>query len=136
MNDTVNLKAILPAQIGASQLEASARAFPRVVGSDPKRYYRRNSAKGSLSPTDLTIAHQPRSKPEGTDNTIASVTQTLQRVDTLSNPVSRDDVACKFSMSFTQGVSLAEFREAAYSLLGFLTEANGANLDALYNKEF
>lgn len=135
MNDTVNIKPLLPAQIGSTQLDATARAFARITSEDSS-WQRSNSVLGSLSPTTLRIAHQPRTTKSPIQRTLCACDQVLTRLDALSNPIGTNKFKVALQADIPEGVSLAEFRAAAMILFGFLLENNGANLDAIYGREY
>jgi len=135
MNDTVNAKGLILNQVLTTTLDASARAFPRVASSGNENR-RRSTHIHSLSPSDLTIAHVPRSVKNPVQRTRASLEQTLTRFDALSNPISSVKFSVALTMSIPEGVTQAEFLEAYRLLVGFLAESSSANAIALYNGEY
>jgi len=135
MNDTQTIKPIVASTFDAANF-GTGRAFSRVASADAKVYRRANSAIGSLSPTTLRIAHQPRKGTNTVQRTLCAVDQLLTRVDALGNPISTTSFKAALQADLPQDVSLAEFRAAVDLLVGFLTENDGANITALYAGEY
>lgn len=135
MNDTISVKPLLSAQIGNTQLDSVARSFARVVSEDTS-HQRSNSNLGSLSPTVLRIAHQPRTVKSPIQRSLIAVDQTLTRLDATSNPISSVKFKVALQCDIPDGVTLAEFRAAAMVLFGSLLETDAALLTAVYNREY
>jgi len=66
---------------------------------------------------------------------LCAIDQTLSRLDATSNVISTSKFKVAFQTDIPSDVTLTEWREAVYLLIGILTESNGAVLDALYNSE-
>lgn len=121
--------------ISATQLPGSARSFPRVVSA--QNDYRRQSAHiGSLSPTVVRIAHQPRTAKSDLQRSLFAVDQTLGRLDASSNPIGKSTFKVALQCDIPSDVTLAEYRTAMGLLLGALLESNGALVTAIYNGEY
>lgn len=135
MNDTLAIKPLLPAQIGASQLDSTAKSFPRVASSG-KDHRRQNNYISSVSPTILSVAHQPRTAKSSTQRSFCYIEQSLARLDAQSNVISTDAFKVGLQCVIPSGVTLAEFRAAAMILFGALLEGNSAMLDQLYYGEY
>jgi len=135
MNDTVNVKDLALSTVGATQLPGSARAFARIASSIQNQFLRLSSHLGSLSPTIMRIAHQPRKNGIGVQRSLFAIDQTLTRVDAQSNPISKNRVTVAFQVTVDEGVTLAEYRTACATLLGALTETDGALITSLYYAE-
>jgi hypothetical protein len=134
MNDTATPKDLVFSTIGATQLPGAARSFPRVASSDGQ--YRRQSLHvSSLSPSIMRISHTPRKTQSAIQKSLLSLDQTLTRVDALGNPIGTTKFSVGFNLTIPGDVTLTEVRSAAAILLGFLLEADAANLTALYNAE-
>lgn len=136
MNDTLAVKAILPATIDAAELDgANTRTFPRVASSGSE-HVRRSLHVGSLSPCDLIISHVPRTAKNNVQRSLAKFEQTLTRLDVSSNPISSTVMSFGFQTNIPQDVTLAEWRALVMLAAGLLLESNGAIADALYNGEY
>lgn len=137
MNDTLNVKDLAINTVGATQLPGSARAFARVESADPKIHLRSNSALGSLSPTVIRIAHQPRTNKSDIQRSIVACDQKLVRLDTSSLPTGVESMfTIALQTNIPSGVSLAEWRASLATLLGALLESDGALANQVYAGEF
>lgn len=136
MNDTLSIKSLAISTVGATQLPGSALSFARVASAKQTDHLRSNSAIGSLSPTVLRVAHQPRSAKSDVQRSLISVDQTLTRVDALSNPIGSVVINIALQTNIPSGVTLAEWRAAAAVLLGSLLATDGELLTAIYNGEY
>lgn len=136
MNDTLSVKKLLSATITNTQLDvANVRTFARVTAT--KTENRRRSAHiHSLSPTDLVVSHIPRTIKNDTQRTLFALDQTLTRFDASTNPIKSTGFRAAVQFNINSDITLAEFREGVYLLLGSLTESDGALITALYNGEF
>lgn len=137
MNDTLNVKDLAISTVGATQLPGSARAFARIESADAKTHLRSNSSIGSLSPTVIRIAHQPRTAKSDVQRSIVACDQKLTRLDTSSQPTCVEHTfTVALQTNIPSGVSLAEWRAGLATLLGALLESNGALADQVYAGEF
>lgn len=135
MNDTLPVKDLAMATVGATQLPGTARSFPRTFSSDGS--YKRTSAHiGSLSPTTIRVSHQPRKTTTAKQRSLFALDQTLTRLDASSNPILVTDFTVAFQVSIPGDVTLAEYRTAVSTLCGALLESDGALITSLYNGEF
>lgn len=126
MNDTLSVKAILPAQIGASQLEATARDFSRAASADKTSHIRVNTALGSLNPTYIRISHQPSTTKSPTQRTLFSVEQQLSRVDAGGSVLTVLRPTFKVVMEIPQGVTEAEAAALQNTACGAILASSGA----------
>lgn len=129
MNDTLNLKPIVPVNVTGSVLGAAlafARAVVAKAGSG-----RINTALGLASPTTLRIAHTPR-KGNVDQRSVAEIVQIYARTDSESGAVvAQPQVQWALSCIIPQGVTQAEVLAPLYQLIGGLLEN-----DAQLAKEF
>jgi hypothetical protein len=135
MNDTLAVKGLLIASITNTQLDASAKNFPRVA-SNQSEYRRRSTHIHSLSPTDIVVSHVPRSGKNTVQRSRLAVEQTLTRFDAVPNPISAVKFSTALTIAIPEGVTQAEFVEAFRLLIGTLTESSSAVAVALYNGEY
>ena len=135
MNDTLSIKDLTIASLDAANFAGSARNFARVASPTQNTHIRRSSHLGSLSPTDLRVAHQPRSAKSEVQRSLFAFEQTLGRVDTLSNPIGEDKFSFALQANIPKGITLAEFRSLAMTAVGAMLENNAALLDAMYYGE-
>lgn len=135
MNDTLAVKALLSAHLDAADFDSTVRSYPRVasIGNENKRM---SSHLGSLSPTVLAVAHQPRSSSTINQRSLIYVEQTLTRVDALSNPLGSTKVKISLQSNIPSDVTLAEYRAVAMQLLGALLESDAALLNSIYAGEY
>lgn len=137
MNDTLNVKDLAIATIGATQLPGSARAFARVASADPKVHLRQSSHIGSLSPTTLRISHQPRSAKTGVQRSLLSLDQTLTRLDASSQPTGvKSTFSIALQSNIGDDVSLVEWRVGLATLLGAVLADDAALATELYEGKF
>jgi len=136
MNDTLSIKALAINTVGATQLPGTALSFPRVASTTSGTHLRQNTAIGSLSPTVLRVAHQPRTTKSPVQRSLIAIDQTLTRVDALSNPIGEDKITFASQCNISKGVTKAEFRAAAAIHFGAMLATDGELLDAMYNQEF
>jgi len=124
MNDTLSIKSILPAQIGASQL-GDSRDFSRAVTSDTTMFARVNTALGLLNPTSLLIGHYPKSKKQAVQRSILLLKQRFSRVDSGSGAVlAQLDPMIKLTCDIPEGVTQAELDGMLLTMAGLLLENN------------
>lgn len=135
MNDTVAAHKLVSANITGSVVDGTARSFPRVASPSGSEALRQSLHISSVSPTSFRVSHQPRKSSTDVQRSLCAVDQTLARVDTSSNIISTSKFKVAFQTDIPSDVTLAEWREAVYLLLGILTETDGAVLNAIYNKE-
>lgn len=137
MNDTLNVKDLAIATVGATQLPGSARAFARVASADPKIHLRQSSHIGSLSPTTLRIAHQPRSAKSNVQRSLLSLDQVLVRLDSSSQPTGiRSQYSIAFQTTIGNDVTLEEWQAGLATLLGALLENSAALATEIYQAKF
>jgi hypothetical protein len=135
MNDTITAHKLVSANITGSVVDATARSFPRVIGSNSSEALRQSLHIGSMSPSVVRIAHQPRKSDVDVQRTLCALDQTLARLDAQSNVISTTRASVALQTNIPSDLSLTEWREMVYLLIGTLTESNGAVLDALFNRE-
>lgn len=137
MNDALNVKDLAISTIGATQLPGSARVFARVASADPNTHLRQSSHIGSLSPTTVRIAHQPRTAKSGVQRSLLSVDQVLTRLDSSSQPTG---IKSKFNIgiqtNISDDVSLEEWRAGLATLLGLVLADDGAIATEIYEGKF
>lgn len=135
MNDTLSIKAYLPATIDAAELDSTTRTFPRIASASINDTRRQSLHVSSLSPTVLRIAHTPRTAKNLVQKSLFSVDQTLTRLDASSNPIGTTKFKVGFITEIPADVTLAEWQAAKNLLIGALIESSGALADAIYNGE-
>jgi len=135
MNDTVTAHKLVSANITGSVVDGTARSFPRVASNSNVEAIRQSLHVSSVSLTVLRVSHQPRKLVNGMQRSLCAIDQTLSRLDATSNVISTSKFKVAFQTDIPSDVTLTEWREAVYLLIGILTESNGAVLDALYNSE-
>jgi len=134
MNDTLAVKDLVMSTVGATQLPGAARNFARIVSGDDS--YKRLSAHiGSLSPTTIRVAHQPRKNGLGKQRSLFALDQVLTRLDAQSNPILKTDFTVGLQSSIPADVTLAEYRTAVSTLAGALLADDGALITSIYNGE-
>jgi len=137
MIDSQSVKDIALSTItGSTVLPGTARTFARIVSDDPKKYVRRSTHVSAQSPTDLKISHQLRKKSTDLQRSIATMEQTLTRLDSVGNPIpnpQRGSVST--STVIPEGMTLTEHRALWATLAGWLLADDGANIDAMYRGE-
>lgn len=126
MNDTLSVKAILPAQIGASQLASTALDFSRAASTDKTSHVRVNTALGSLNPTFIRISHQMPTSKSNIQRSLLSVEQILSRVDAGGNVTAVLRPTCKLVQEIPQGVTEAEASALQNILTGAVCASSGA----------
>ena len=126
MNDTLSVKPILPAQIGVSQLDATARDFSRAAAVDKTSHVRVNTALGSLNPTFIRISHQMPTNKSTLQRSLLEVRQQLSRVDALGNVLSVVTPSFKIVFEIPSGVTEAEAAAVQNLCIGALMANTGA----------
>lgn len=132
MNDTLSIKTLDGATIGATQLPGAAHTYARVASSDSKVHLRQSNHIDSLSPTILRIQHQPRTPKNDTQRSLFSLEQIRNRVDALGNSIDQDFASVKFQHETSATTTLAEHRANAYELIGALLANNGQLIDEMF----
>lgn len=135
MNDTITAHKLVSANITGSVVDSTARSFPRVASNSGTEALRQSLHVSSVSPCVLRISHQPRKSADGMQRSLCAIDQTLARLDASSNVISTSRFKVALQTDIPSDVTLTEWREAVYLLIGSLTESNGAVLDAIYNGE-
>lgn len=126
MNDTLSVKPVLPAQIGASQLDATARDFSRSSAIDKTSHVRVNTALGSLNPTYIRISHQMPTAKSFIQRSLFSVEQQLSRVDAQGNVLSVVRPTFKVVMEIPSGVTETEAAALQNLAVGALCASSGS----------
>lgn len=132
MNDTLSIKTLDGATIGATQLPGTAHTYARVASSDSKVHLRQSNHIDSLSPTILRIQHQPRTPKNDTQRSLISLEQIRNRVDALGNSIDQDYSGFKVQHETSSTTTLAEHRANAYELIGALLANNGQLIDEMF----
>lgn len=135
MNDTLAIKDLAFSAVGATQLPGAARNFPRVATTSTE-HHRQSSHLGTMSPTLVRIAHQPRKNGVGLQRSLCAVDQTLTRLDASNNPIGSTKFKVAFQMDIPADVTITEIRAAAAILFGALLESDAAMLGSLVNGEY
>lgn len=135
MNDTLTPKDLSFSTINAANLPGDARSFPRVASSDSS-HLRRSTHLGSLSPSVLRIAHQPRKNGSGKQRSLLALDQTLTRLDSSNNPVGTVEFKVAFQCDIPEGVTADEFVAACQTLFGALLSNNAEGLKQILNGEY
>ena len=124
MQDTLSIKPVLPAQIGATQL-GLALEFSRCASSNAGVMSRVNTAQGLLSPTYLDIGQYPKSKKQAVQRSTYALRQRLSRVDATSGAVlATFDPIVKLTIDIPEGVTQAEMDAMLCTSLGSLLANN------------
>jgi len=126
MNDTIQSKGLVWANVTGTVLDGAAKAFPRSV-STQKNVYARSYTSGNTR-LELLLKASPTDS-LGWQRSTAVLKGYFTRVDALSQPIRVDESYATFSMARHQNVTLAEMKDTIVrQLLGTLTE--GASTSA------
>lgn len=133
MLDTLPIKDLAIATIGATQLPGAANNFPRVLTQDPSEAVRQSLHKGALNPLVISIRHKTSSA--GVRTATVTFAQTLARVDAQSNVLSTSLFKYKQEFIVPSDVTEAEFMSLFCTAQGACLESSGAFVKSLYNRE-
>jgi hypothetical protein len=144
MNDTLTIKKLTSSGLTAEDFDAG-NSFARVHSGKTGTYLRKytnSPASGDIVSETLRIAHQSRDGSSAVQRTVVANDYEITRRQagvggTFTVPTGiLDKGKAAFQFDLPRSVSYAEFEAYTLRIIGFLTENNCANLQALYNGEY
>lgn len=130
MTDDINVTPVVVAGITGGVL-GTARAFARIQSANSKESLRSNTTIGTSSPSVLRIAHQMPSGKNTVQRSLASLDQTLARVDSGSVITRIDNLKVGVTVTKDLYTTEQEVVDAFLLLAGQLLAGSGAGLRAL-----
>jgi len=131
MTDDINITPIVVANVTGSVI-GTAEAFSRIMSANARESLRSNTRLGASNPSVLRIAHQPITAKSPIQRSLASLDQTLSRVDTSSQVIRVDGLKVGVTITRDQYTTEQEALDAFLRLAGHLLAGGGAGFRALW----